>query len=356
MAIEAVAPEDVVIEARRQFGLMGGGVDEIFLAACVRRAAALGGGAARPTLLRQCAAALAHLAGADLADRLDAVIESLTVGGDLLELDAVASGETKASATWLFPAPFGFVMTRGANAHLVGMGRDDLVPLPDTLKSRVVYDGSRRLLAPQAGEDLRGLLADLGLPEIAEAVWLKAPKAETAAGHLARMKCKLDQRGPSGSIPDLQVLDFSSSPAFYRGRWTTSANRSGVYIARRPQAYQADRWGLAQLQAGECMKFLDLPLANSRWRGCDVAWHTQMAIDAERSAPQVYRKVAAADAVRFDFFSPLPLWAQRRLAVVGRPANAEKCLLSFAVDASEAEAEEQVLRDRLWLAPWEGGA
>jgi hypothetical protein len=74
-----------------------------------------------------------------------------------------------------------------------------------------------------------------------------------------------------------------------------------------------------------------------------------MAIDHCRGAPQLYRRLPGRDGVRFDFFSPLPIWAQRRLAIIGRPAPPEKCLLSYLVSEREAAAEEAFLQQRLWL-------
>ncbi len=59
---------------------------------------------------------------------------------------------------------------------------------------------------------------------------------------------------------------------------------------------------------------------------------------------------------RLDFFSPLPLWAQRRLMIFGRPMPPEKCLMSYWLPSGEAKVEERFLQDRLWLSASDGAS
>ena len=105
------------------------------------------------------------------------------------------------------------------------------------------------------------------------------------------------------------------------------------------------------MQEGNPVRLLDLPLARTRWRGCDSAWHIQMAIDHLRGTPQRYRRRVDGNAVRLDFFSPLPQWSQRRLMILGRSVPRHKCLLSYILPANEAETEEALLQQTLWLSP-----
>jgi hypothetical protein len=65
------------------------------------------------------------------------------------------------------------------------------------------------------------------------------------------------------------------------------------------------------LENGTITKLIDLPLPKDRWRGCDAAWHLQMAIDAHRGSPQRFRVTAAGDDVVLELFSPAPAWARR---------------------------------------------
>src|SRR5262249_45821917 len=120
-------------------------------------------------------------------------------------------------------------------------------------------------------------------------------------------------------------------------------------VARRPQVYGGPLWGFAYLENGNVMKFLDFPLKGTRWCGCDVAWQLQMAIDQGRGTPQKYRKRPVAGGTYLDFFSPIPLWAQRRLCVVGRSAPPEHCLLSYWVPEREIATEEDYVQKHLWL-------
>jgi hypothetical protein len=76
-----------------------------------------------------------------------------------------------------------------------------------------------------------------------------------------------------------------------------------------------------------------------------------MAIDACRGSPQKYRRRPTPDGTLLDFFSPLPLWAERRLAIIGSPAERAHCLFTYHISERELAAEEEFLQKRLWLAP-----
>ncbi len=105
------------------------------------------------------------------------------------------------------------------------------------------------------------------------------------------------------------------------------------------------------MNEGAVEKFLDLPLPKDRWRGCDYAWHLQMAIDACRGVAQQYRRRETLAGTCLDFFGPLPLWAERRLATFGQPAAPAHCLTSYLIGKNELPDEETFLRERLWLVP-----
>ena len=53
---------------------------------------------------------------------------------------------------------------------------------------------------------------------------------------------------------------------------------------------------------------------------------------------------------RFEFFSPLPAWAERRLITFGRATQAGLCLMAYALPYAAAEDEEQFLQKTLWLS------
>jgi hypothetical protein len=193
------------------------------------------------------------------------------------------------------------------------------------------------------------VLREYGLVQLSEQNWLKLPKTEAPAALKERFERQLAEQPPSGEIANLLVLDSSRSPTYYKGRWISPKRENGTFVARRPQAYGADLWGFARLNAGIVVQFLDLPPKHNKWRGCDTAWHLQMAIDHCRGVPQRYRQRKGIDGVIFDFFSPLPLWAERRLSMIGRRADALQCLFSYSLSDRESTTEDTFLRERLWL-------
>jgi hypothetical protein len=150
-----------------------------------------------------------------------------------------------------------------------------------------------------------------------ERVWLRIPKPESAASYLADQRRLLAKEPPSGGIEGIRILDPSHSPAFYRDRWLDAgARHEGIFVARRPQRYGNALWCLLELQGGVVRRFMDLHSQGDRIRPCDIAWHIQMAIDAEVGTPQSVRIRKRQQTSVLGFFSPLPSWAERRLAVV----------------------------------------
>lgn len=353
--IEEITSEQVVAGCRHTLGLPAASsesIEDTLLAALLRRA----GGILCPcsrTALR--AALLESLRGlsedASLAERIDATIEGLIIGGDLLELHDVATADQAAKGTWVFAAPPCYVLRPGGSIFLTGTVPDQDMFLPPSLASRVQHEGVVRVLQPEPGEDLASALLDLGLQELSESLWLKTPKPEAPEALLSGYQRQLELQPPSGEVAEMLILDPTSSVRFYPKRWTSpSTNHSGTFVARRPQEFGAPIWCLAHLDAGRVLKFLDLPPRRSRWRGSDIAWYFQMAVDHCRGAPQLYRRSTITDGECFDFFSPLPQWSQRRMMIFGQPVPRANCLMSYVLPVSQAEAEEEFIKQRLWLA------
>jgi hypothetical protein len=95
---------------------------------------------------------------------------------------------------------------------------------------------------------------------------------------------------------------------------------------------------------------IDLPRPGISWRGCDEAWHLQMAIDAERGARQRFRvSSGAADSIVLEFFSPVPAWARRRWDAIGEPVPLNGCLFAYRIGRRELDEERRFARDALWL-------
>jgi hypothetical protein len=352
MVIQRIDSAEVVAQCRMALGLDEDSdeqIDEALLAALVRRAAGLVCPCSAAALRASVVESLQLLpAGDDLRERIDAVIESLLVGGDLLELHDVATDDGAATGTWVFAAPPGFVRRPSGTVFVVGIVPDHDVFLPEEIAGQVVYEGTTRVI-PSQDEDLAASLREHGLQELSEDLWLKTPKAQTPEEVVDAVRLRLGKQPRSGGVEGLQLLDPEASVTYYRGRWTVPRRHTGMFVARRPQDYGAPIWCVAELEDGIAVRFVDLPPRASRWRGCDAAWHLQMAIDRSRNDPQRYRRRDLDGGVRLDFFSPLPLWAQRRLMLFGKVLPRERSLLSYWLPGAESEAEERFLQERLWL-------
>ncbi len=357
MVITELEPTDVLPACRQILQLPDGGamgIDDELLAALLRRCAGFLCPCSRTALRASLIECLKYLDDRDeLQKRIDLVIDGLITNGDLLELSDVAADESSVKGTWVFAAPPSYIVRPGGSVFLTGIVPDQDTFLPNFLSSRISYDGCARLITPHPGEDLTQKLRDHGLQQLSNEVWLKAPRPETAAGLLGRMECLLESQFPSGAIENLRLIDPAQCVTYYRGRWVTPGNQNGTFLGWRPQEYGAPIWCFIRLTDGIPDRLLDLPVRKSRWRGCDAAWHLQMAIDSCRSNPQRYRKRRDASLLRLDFFSPLPQWSQRRFMIFGRAVPKENCLMSYVLTEAEAQTEEAFLQERLWLEPTE---
>lgn len=353
MNVSEIQIPEIISYVRNTVGISGksgNGIDDVFLAALVRHTA----GSlcpCSPALIRsEIDESLQFLTNAvNLSEKIDATIESLIVYGDLLELSDVSTSEEEVKGTWLFIAPPGFVERENGEIYLTGIVPDQDTYLPNHLTNRITYSRFTRQIKPEEGEDLISELIDLGLNRVAFDSWIKHPRQKSAQTHLDEYREKLASSGNSGSIPSLQILNPDTKVDYYPGRWCLPSNLTGSFIARRLPEYGAPTWCFVELASGEARKLLDFPIRNSRFRGCDIAWHLQMAIDYIKNTPQEYRVSKFNDQVKLDFFSPIPLWAHRRLLVVGNLEPADKCLFSFKIKVDDLQEEETFLNEILWL-------
>ncbi len=343
---------DVLCSARAGLGLGAiGGLDDVYVAASLRRLAGFLCPCSPRTLVRTMAEAHRglHPADAEFPDRVEEVVEALVAIGDLLELSDVATLDETVKGTWVFAAPPAFVSRPSGSALILGLSADEPTPLPADLRSRVIYKGVARWLEAAPGEDLKATLRSLGLNEVAHDRWSRPPRSQPAATLIAEMDNKLAAQGASGEVTDLRILDHSRNVRRYRDRWTTGSAQNGRFVVRRPQAYGADLWGYAELSEGRPVRLIDFPLPGSRWRGCDIAWRLQMAIDADAGNAQTYLVQANGDTARVEFFVPIPDWARRRLAMVGEEVEPSSSLLAYVVSGRELPGEEAFLHTYLFL-------
>lgn len=288
-----------------------------------------------------------------LRDRAEETLEAMVATGDLLEHREFGDDVGRVAATLLFAAPPSFVSRDSGAVILVGLASDRPSALPEEMEPRIEYVNHVRRLIPRMNEDLRNELSQLGLIELPYSRWLRAPPAETPGQHLSRLDHLLESTLPSRDIPGLIVLDPTRPVRFYRGRWAEPRAQTGRFVARRRQAYGADLWCYIQLRDGHPERLIDLPLAGSRWRGCDEAWRLQLAIDALRAEPQRFRvRLWSGGAAVIELFSPLPMWARRRWEAVGEPVPRSGCLFAYRFRTAELEEEIRFARDEVWLDEW----
>ena len=352
--INRLTPDQVLANCREVLGLpaqSNGTLDEALLAALLRRSAGIHCPCSRTTLRASVYDSVSALSGqpAGLGDRLDDTVEALIVGGDLLELNDVTTEDSTVPQTWVFAAPPSFVIRPSGIAFVFGVVPDQDMFLPSSLTMRLHHDGFTRSIRPRPHEDLAQELKNHGLQQLSDAAWLKSPRREAPTDMLRRFERRVSEAAPSTAIRDLQILDPVRPVTYYRGRWVEPIHHTGTFVARRPTEFGAPIWCLVRLEGGTPARILDLPLPKTRWRGCDIAWHVQMAIDHSRGHPQRYRSRPHSQGVRLDFFSPLPQWSQRRLITFGAPTTPDGSLLAYLLPPAEAQAEEMFLQEALWL-------
>ncbi|HEX8539039.1 MAG TPA: hypothetical protein VF664_16335 [Cystobacter sp.] len=276
-------------------------------------------------------------------------LEAMIAHGDVLEQPEVQE-DTSSSRVLLYAAPASFVVRQSGLVILLGITSDHLSPLPIELEQRIQYLGHVRRLSSSTGEDLRSELRQRGLLELTFDAWIKGPARETSSHHVAARDRALDTVAPSRDIPGLLLLDAARPVSYYRGRWVDPKAQTGRYVARRRQTYGADLWCYVQVNDGQPERMIDLPRRGSRWRGCDEAWHLQMAIDAQRGSPQRFRVTpSVGDTVVLEFFSPVPAWARRRWDAIGELVPSTGSLFAYRILKAEIDEERRFARDTLWL-------
>ena len=357
--IKRVTATDVLSGSRDTLAIPGDGsitLDETMLATLARRSAGIHCPCSRATLRNSLLECLHGLPTKfdSLSAAVDDTVEALLVGGDLLELADVVIDDSDVKQTWVFAAPPSFVVRPSGSVFLIGIVADRDTFLPPALAGRVLHRGYTRVLERQPNENLPDELRELGLQQLSDRAWLKAPQIEDPFEMLSRHQRLLDDQNPITNIPDLQIIDSTRRVTYYRGRWVEPTDQNGMFVARRPQEFGSPIWCLVELKNGKPTRLLDLPPPKTRWRGCDAAWHIQAAIDHSRSAPQRYRRRVEDEGIRFDFFSPLPLWSERRLMILGRRVAPDTCLLSYIIPRNEADNEQTYLRQSLWLSRDDG--
>lgn len=322
------------------------------VAGALRRAASFLCPCAATTLIRSVVRPLRGLVGDLEAVKVvvEDTLEAMIAHGDILEHREVDQDGDQGTGALLYAAPPSFVSRQSGAVILLGITSDQLSALPNELEARIEYTNHVRHLSPLPGEDLRGDLVNLGLIDLPYEAWLKAPSVESSAEHVSRFEHLLDVAQPSRDVPGLSLLDSERSVHYYRGRWIEPCSQSGRFVGRRNQAYGSDLWCYVQLSNGHPERLIDFPIRGSRWRGCDEAWHLQMAIDARRGKPQRFRvRAGPGGTYIIELFSPVPMWARRRWDVIGEPVPGSGCLFAYRLPKAEFGEELQFIHKALWL-------
>jgi len=284
--------------------------------------------------------------GEQLYETVETTLESMIGCGELLEEFEVGVMESSDRSTLLYAAPPSFISRESKTIFLVGIAPDHNSALPQRLAKRIEYVGHLRRLVPEDNDDLQTELKQLGLSELSMDVWLRKPRLESSSEYLKRIGSRLQLR--EGEIEGLSILNSEKPVTHYRRRWEQVKNQSGRFIARRPQPYGNDLWCYVELIDGRANKLLNLPIENGS-RGCDEAWRLQLAIDAERGLPQSFT-VTEKEAFAFiDFFSPVPIFALRRWAILGEPVNKTTGLFGYKFRSEEIPQEIRFMQQELWL-------
>lgn len=289
-----------------------------------------------------------------VADQVDASIEALMIAGDLIELSKVVTSGAEDHPTWLYCAPPSFVKRADGRVYLFGVASDDAIFLPDEIFAQIRHLGATRYIDAPQPEALVGILTGLGLRQVGATMWMMPQHAETPERLLGRMTRRLQQHGVKGSLPEISILRHATSPALtYRQRWAPPKDETGLFIGRHPHPYGAALWYLCELQNGAVQRSLPLPLPEQPARACDVAWHIQLAIDADNGFAARIRTRPDANGegsyLEVDF--PLPMSAQRRLVLLGGGhGNRDSDGFSFWLPTSQLAEEVLALKEHFWYA------
>lgn len=340
----------VLDETARSLGSEGG--DAALLRAALRRGAFVLSPTSRADLVTYVSTPLAALMD-NARVEVEAALDDLTTYGDVLEMRRLDADPWSTQTMILRPAPPSFVRRASDAFVILGVAGEHPSALTPDLATRLDDSGLVRRLTPLPEEDLAARLSSLGFVALAETAWLGLPDARTAHAHLNEWRRRLEAARPPGpDFIDFEILDRDCAPTFYKGRWTAPAGRhEGLYVARRAQLYGPPVWCLVLLKAGLAIRLLDLQAQGDRQRPCDLAWRLQAAIDAVAQAPQRFRVTIEDSRVALEVFSPLPAFAERRLALVGDKYLAQGCLFGFHLPSAHADLEIDTLQTLLWMTP-----
>jgi len=285
-----------------------------------------------------------------IKQRVREVLDSLTVIGDLLELGGSTSLPGVIAEDWLYCAPPTFVIRNGS-ILLLGIEPEDQASLPTSLRGHVIRQREWRYLRVDGDEEtITGQLRTAGYLEISRAAWMRLPKDQTAEAFLDSVVRRLHEQGEQGALEGLQVYGPANEVKRFASRLTSPMGCSGYHIGRRPQAFGAPIWVFVELDQGRPIRFLDLPWRGGKFRGCDHGWRIQSALDVRAGRPQTYRVVPLkGDLDRYEFFSPVPLWIERKLRIEGEWTHASGELFAYVLGRHSGHGIDAMVQSYMWF-------
>ncbi len=349
--IQLLPTNAVLARTARSLALSGPQISEASVAAqALRRAVSALAPCSRAEALRFAHQPLAGvLAVAD--GWFEDILDALIAYGDVLEVSPQDDDTWRTGRLVLRPAPPSFVRRASGDLIILGVAGDQPTALLGEWAERLEHLGPLRMLRHPLQPGTIDFLKSLGLVELAEAAWLRAPPTASAQIYSEQSREELLRIPPSPeSLEGLSLIDPGAPVTFYSGRWRPPiSGDTGVFVARRQLAFGLRPWCLVELEHGQTRRLQDLLPTDNRERPCDLAWRIQAAFDASAGRPQQVKLASSAEVVELQFFSPLPAFAERRLAVKGEKAPRKGCLFSYSVPSSVAAGEIAALSEKLWL-------
>lgn len=354
--IRAAAAGEVVARLGTALGLPPTGAAVDLVRPALRRASYNLGTTTAAELVRYVAEPLTGLGvGREV---VEIAFDDAVVYGDLIETPRTSEDPWDAPPRVIRPAPPCYVARPDGTVVVLGVSGDLPSALTAELDALIDRDGPVRILRGHDDPSLPVRLEGVGFLRIPEAVWLREPRRETAVDHVAAWRGRLTATSADpGGVPNLEIVDPSAKPTFYAGRWRPPrSDEAGLRVARRPRRYGSPAWCAALFEAGVAMRILEFEPEDPRTSPRDLAWRLQAAIDAARGTPQRARRVAEGSASRLDLFSPLPSFAERRLALVGRKTTGGGRLFGYVLCDEAVAAEAAALAATMWIETRDEGA
>lgn len=353
LELRQLTREELLGAAAQQLGLDDGhadGLSTALVAAVLRRTAVSTCPCPRDAIVDIATASLQGLDDSESTrDRVREVLDRLVVIGDLLELGNASSLPGVAADDWVYCAPPTFVVQDGS-ILILGIEAEDQAAMPPALRQSMRGRRELRFIPNWAGDEVQQQLVEAGYLEVSGAAWMRLPSERTAMQFKDDAVRRLQDSGGRGELEGLTVIGLPRASNNFKARWGSPGAQTGYFVGRRPQAFGAPIWVFVELDRGRPTRYIDLPWSAARFRGCDLGWRIQSALDTLAGTPQSYRIASVSDDLdRYEFFSPLPLWIERRLRIHGEKVLVGCALIAYELACDVDHAIDDLLHSHMWF-------